>query len=662
MTLRHGSLVAHAGAACALLLAPMAALPAQQRSDTTNLSEIVVTATRYPVPPESLAATLTVLRGEDLQAQEIAFVGDALRQVPGVQVVQGGSYGATASLFMRGGESDYVKVLVDGVPVNQPGGAFDFASLTTDNVERIEVLRGPASVLYGSDAVSGVVQIITRHGAGHTEVSAGADAGTYGSLRWNAAVHGGLPAVGWSAAFSRLTTDGIYAFNNHYRNSAGSGALTLHPDQRTDAALGLRVTDGRFGFPTDFTGAPVDQNQYNTERTTTLSLDLARRIGNALEARVLLGRDKITSGYQNAPDPAPGPSDFSTSAADVERRMADARVLYSGLPHTTLLAGAAYDKQREHMESASDVGFGLSTDPPLDTARVNWGFYVQASTQPVSRVRFTVGGRLDDNDRFGQFWTYRVSGLAFLTATTRFRASAGNAFKEPSFFENFSTSPFAKGNPELLPERSVSFEGGIEQDLVGARLGVSLTGFVQHFRDLIQYAGVPPTPGGSNYFNIAAANASGIEAAVHLRQLGPISASAGYTWTHTQATDAGFDSGPDATFVTGEQLLRRPQHAFTLRVYSPPRARAQLGALLTYVGSRDDLKFSLIDPTRRVSLLAYATLDLSGSVQLLPARAGAPGVGVTARVENLFDKRYEQVSGYPSRGRTILLGLTSSYR
>ncbi|HEU4589035.1 MAG TPA: TonB-dependent receptor, partial [Gemmatimonadales bacterium] len=493
----------------AVLLAAPTLLQAQTPADTARLHDIVVTATRYPVPPESLAATLTVLRGEDLRAQGIAFVGDALRQVPGVQISQSGSYGSATSAFVRGGESDYVKVLVDGVPVNQPGGAFDFGSLTTDNIERIEILRGPASVLYGTDAVSGVVQIITRRGEGPTQVNAGAEAGTYGTLRWNAGAHGGRPKLGWSAAVSRLTTDGIYDFNNDYRNTTGSAMLTAHPDDRTDAALGFRLTDGRYAFPTDGTGAPVDQNQFNTERTTTLSLDVARHLSRVVQAQLLLGRSKITSGYQNPADPAPGPTDFSNSQADVERRMADVRLIYSGLPRTTLLAGTGYDHQHEHLESAFD-GFA---DPTLDTARVNWGFYIQASGEPTRWLRLTAGGRLDDNDRFGQFWTYRVSGLAYLTATTRLRSSVGNAFKEPSFFENFSTSPFALGNPNLLPERSVSFEGGIEQDLLAGRLTLAATGFAQRFRDVIQYSTVPPAGGPNvNYFNIAAANASGIEA------------------------------------------------------------------------------------------------------------------------------------------------------
>jgi vitamin B12 transporter len=218
----------HRGAALVLLaLAPLsphpAALNAQETRDTASLPEIVVTATRYPVAPDSVAATVTVLRGDDLRAQGIHFVGDALRQVPGAHLVQGGPYGAAASLFVRGGESDYVKVLVDGVAVNQPGGFYDFASLTTDNVERIEVLRGPGSVLYGSDAIAGVIQIVTRQGDDGLRLGATGEAGSFGSARWEASVLGGADALGWSASVSRITSEGTYEFNNDYRNTVASG-------------------------------------------------------------------------------------------------------------------------------------------------------------------------------------------------------------------------------------------------------------------------------------------------------------------------------------------------------------------------------------------------------------------------------------------------------
>ena len=167
-----------------------AAAAAQETQDTIRLKDVTVTATRVPVSAGALASSITVLHGEELQARGIRNVSDALRTVPGLYVVENGSFGAATSLFLRGGESDYVKVLIDGVAVNQPGGAFNFANLTVTNIERIEILRGPASVLYGSDATVGVVQIFTKRGDGPFRVSAGSRAGTYGSFGFDMDVSG----------------------------------------------------------------------------------------------------------------------------------------------------------------------------------------------------------------------------------------------------------------------------------------------------------------------------------------------------------------------------------------------------------------------------------------------------------------------------------------
>jgi len=637
-------------------------LPAQDLRDTVALPEVVVTATRYPVPPESVSATLTVLHGDEIRSQGLRFVGDALRQVPGVQIVQGGGFGAATSLFVRGGESDYTKVLIDGVPVNDPGGAFDFGSLATDNIERIEILRGPASVLYGSDAMTGVVQIITRRGSGPAAVDASVEAGTYGTVRWGGAARGGGDGVGWSASLSRLTSDGIYQFNNQYRNTVASALLRARAGPTTQASLSVRYQDGAFHFPTDFTGAPVDSNQFNTQRMTTISLNLAQALPAGLSAELLLGRNETTRGFDDTPPPGSGSTAFSTSEASIQRNTVDGRLLYTGLPRTTLLNGVVFDDEHEQDFSRSDGAFGPSSDS-FEASRTNWGAYVQGTVRPIRQLQLTAGGRADDNERFGTFWTYRVAALGFLTSTTRLRASAGKGFKEPAFFDTYSTNPFAKGNANLRPERSRNLEAGLEQDLVGGHVTLSLTGFTQRFRDLIQFASAPATSGAPNFFNIAAANASGIETGIAVRQLGPIDASASYSWLRTKVTDAGFDTGSDAQFVDQQRLIRRPEHAVTVRLSGVPHPRLQLGAVLNVIGSRDDLRFAQFpDPTRRITLPSYATVDLSGRVTLLQSRGLVPGFALHARIENLFDEHYQQVANFLSPGRTVIVGVSSGIR
>jgi len=657
-------------AAALLVAARLTPLAAQEPRDTTSLAEIVVTADRYPTRADSVAATVTVITGEELRTQGIRSVGDALRQVPGVQVVQNGSFGATSSLFLRGGQSDYVKVLVDGVPANQPGGSYDWSALAADNVERIEVLRGPASVIYGSDAVTGVVQIITRGGTGRERARDGgnridADAlvegGTYDSFRWEGSARGGVGPLGWSGSLSRFTTDGAYAFNNRFRNTVASALLRARPGPRTDVAVAGRWTDGRFQFPTDFTGAVVDRNQFATNRELTISLDAAHRVLPTLEARLLVGRYESDIASDDRPDPAPGPSSLSLRDAEMGRWTGDARLVFSGLPRTLLIGGASLDDQDERVASEFDFGFGAATDL-FEASRKSWGYYVQGTVEPVSRMRLSAGGRVDDNERFGTFWTWRASGLVFATPSTRLRAAAGTAFKEPTFFENFGGGGVT-GNLDLDPERSTSFEAGIEQDLAAGHVTFGLTGFVQRFRDMVQFTFAVANPGDPNYVNIAEASADGIETVLEVRNVGPLIGAVSYTWLDTNVEDAGFSVGADEEFVERLPLIRRAKHSVSARINTAWQLPVQLGAVVTYVGARDDLRFAQFpDPTRRIELPSYTTLDLSGTVTLLPARRGVPGLGLRARVENVLNERFEQTAGFPARGRVVLVGVTSAIR
>ena len=636
--------------ALALALVWPATTPAaQETGDTASLPEIVVTATRYPVAADSVASTVTVLQGDDLRAQGIRFVGDALRQVPGAHVVQGGPFGAAASLFLRGGESDYVKVLVDGVPVNQPGGFYDFGSLTTDNVERIEVLRGPASVLYGSDAIAGVVQIVTRGGGDGLRLAAAGEGGSYGSARWEASARGGGEALGWSGSLSRLTSDGTYELNNDYRNTAASGRLRAQVGSRTSLGLSGRYHDARYHFPTDVTGAPVDRNQFTTDEAASLALEATHRLSDAVEGQVLVARSDLETGYENPADPPPGPGFASSDHTSTDRTSADARLRLLLPAGVEGLVGASFEAQRQRVMNA------------FDENRDNWGVYAQASALPVSRLQITASGRVDRNERFGSFWTWRAAALAYASPTTRVRASAGSGFKEPNFFENFD-SPFSVGNPDLRPERSFSLEAGVEQEVIRGVARVGVTGFVQRFRDLIQFTFVPPSPGGPNYFNVAAADANGLELELQAER-GPLHGSLGYTRLWTEVSDAGFDAGEAATFVRGERLLRRPDDAITAELQAAVSGRARLGAVLTWAGTRDDIRFGQFpEPNQRVELPSYTTLDVSGTLMVLPGGRGRPSLQLTARVENVLDESYEQSVGFPARGRGVFVGLATEVR
>src|SRR6266540_646519 len=397
---------------------------AAQTPDTVELTPVVVTATRLPRSAAGVPAAVTVLRGVDLREQGIRTVFEALRDVPGAAVVQTGSFGGHTSLFLRGGQSNYVKVLVDGVPVNQPGGSFDFANLTTDNVERIEVVRGPASVLYGSDAVTGVVQIFTRRGTGASHAEASVRGGTYGTLAWDAEASGGSQVASYSVSISRFASDGMYAFNNRYHRSVFSGLARVAPDDRTDATLTLRYHEDAFHFPTNGAGLPVDHNQFSYGSGPTLGLDLGRYFTRRFEARLLLATNETNGGFDDRPDSAADSSRFQ-NLDDLRRSSADLRAtlyLASG-PVVTL--GTAVEQERERSFNVCQTSFGDCGTLPIDSARWNAAFYAQAVTDAGGRTSLTTGVRLEDNQRFGTYVTYRLGAVYRLAGGTRLRATAG---------------------------------------------------------------------------------------------------------------------------------------------------------------------------------------------------------------------------------------------
>ena len=223
-----------------------------QEPPVFELEGIVVIGTPLPRAAETMGASVTVIEGQELRQRGVTRVLDALREVPGVSMVQVGSFGALSSLFMRGGESDYVQVLLDGVQLNQPGGSFDFSGLTTENIERIEVLRGPASSLYGSDAMGGVIHIITRSGSGALRGSVAFWGGSFGRKDWTGDLTGGGECLSYGFTLSRHETDGILEFNNQFENSVLSGSVRFAPDERTFVELSSRFGGREYHFPTDF--------------------------------------------------------------------------------------------------------------------------------------------------------------------------------------------------------------------------------------------------------------------------------------------------------------------------------------------------------------------------------------------------------------------------
>jgi vitamin B12 transporter len=614
-----------------LLVFPLS-LAGQTPTDTVKLNPVVVTATRIPTPAADLPVAVTVISGVQLREQGIRTVAEALRTVPGATVVTTNAFGSQTSLFLRGGESDYVKVLIDGVPQNAPGGAYDFANLTTDNVERIEVVRGPTSVLYGSDAMTGVVQIFTRDGRGATHESVAVTGGTYGSNAVDATFTGGGERAGYAVGMSRFSSDGVYPINNQYRNEVLSGRVRVRPDERTDAALSLRYGDALYHFPTDGGGAVVSNNQHQVDRGPSIGLDLGHRFSGRVEGRVSADWHRDNSQYAIAPNSSADTTTFPYSSSDwVTRTGLDARLNVTLAARDVITVGGALERQAMN---------GTTLDMPR--SRNDAGVYVQVVTPPERSASLAIGARLEDNQRFGTYATYRTGMSLRIAGATRAIASVGTGFKEPSFYENFATG-FVRGNPALRPEHSLNWEIGLEYRGLPRAMTARATYFHQRFRDLIQYSGTPVGPDSVNYSNVADAAASGAELGVQGALAGGLSFDAGYTYLDSR------------DFATNLRLQRRPSHTGSLGLGYGVGVRGTASLVAVFTGDRDDYDYSTF-PARRVTLPPHTRVDLSGTYELSRARGTLPGVAITARLENLLGARYEDVKNFPARGRTLLLG------
>jgi vitamin B12 transporter len=464
--------------------------------------------------------------------------------------------------------------------------------------------------------------------------------------------------VSYSADAGRISTDGTYPFNNDYGNTVLSGRITARPDAKSNLAFSGRWSDNRYRFPTDFSGALADSNQFNAERALALGVELARRVSDRYELSLSGGGSRSDGEFDDAMDNATDTVGFGfASHRDIrsDRGNLDARLSAFLTPALTLTAGTQIERETEQQTGQTTSNFdGIATTPdtPFDRGRTTFGAYAQGVADLASGLAVDLNARLDDNSAFGTFATYRAGASYRLKSGTRFRTSIGSAFKAPTFCEQFCSAPFVVGDSTLRPERSSSWEVGVEQRVSSGRVALSATYFDQRFRDMILYDGSAP-PEEPTYFNGAAAYARGIEAGLTTLLPGNLNASASYTYLLAKATDDG--GMPSASFASGGRQIRRPAHSGELALRAGVSDRVTIGGSVIYVGSREDVDFNQF-PAQRVTLPAYALVDVAGELQLIRGRSGAPEVSGTLRVENLLNQDYDQVVGFAGRSRGVFGG------
>lgn len=613
---------------------------------TDDVEQIIVTGSRTPIAVDRLGSATTIITREEIEARQSRYVTDLLRSVPGFSISQAGVIGSQAQVRVRGAEANHVLVLLDGVRVNDPatGDEFRWEHLSSSNIERIEIIRGAQSALWGSDAIAAVVQIVTRDGAGAASLDGFAETGTDEAR--NIGIDGSLGGAGWSlrGGIERLDTSGSnIARHGTERDGADLHTATLAARWRRSETFALqadvRAVDATSQFdPVDFfvTGLPVDGD------VATESASRSGRLGaNWNLARV--GHHLSATYYESSHDNLTEQLIDSSAASD--------RVALSWQSDLQLGANVlslALEHERTTYRQRGEIGFA---DPNQDQRMDGTSATAEFQWLAGDRLTWVAGARLEHNSNFEDVATGRVS-LAFrLSTNARLRSSLGTAQKNPTFTERFGFFPEQFiGNPRLDPEHSVSFDVGIDIDLPGRALRLETTLFHQDLRDEINGFVFDPAT-----FLATAANREGrskrhgAELALQWRigdRLG-----LGATYTYTDATEQDEVGGATAE-------LRRPRHAGGLSIdYEPDNNRTRATLTADYGGSRKDEYFPPFPAASQiVTLHGYWLVDLT--VQ----RALTPAITLFFRGSNLLDKDYEQVFGYRTPGRTGYIGLRATMR
>ncbi len=643
-----------------LPLGPLSCSPLFAADEPVELEPIIVTATRLETPIDRLPVSVSVIEGEEIERQQIKDAFEILRDVPGFTIVQSGSRGGATSLFVRGGESDFNQVLIDGVRVNEPGGAFDFSDLTTDGVDHIEIVRGPQSALYGSDAVTSVVQLFTRRGDGPLSARLGFAGGEFETYEGGGGISGGTERYGYSIDVGRIDTDGILDINNRYGNTSVASRFDLSPLETLDLTTTVRYNDSRFETPSQIAGdrfPPLDPNQASERKRLVVG---PRAVWDPFP----WWRHALQLGYYHDDfafdDPADAGVDFGSVRNDTtqERLSADYNSSFflpslAGITPTVTLGGYGETESFEQDSLLLFPGFSLSER--ADETRNAGAFYSQVILDWQERVTLIAGFRLDQASTYGTEVNPRV-GLSYrLPGTeTKLRTSYGTGIKNPTFFENFGRTEIGRGDEDLGPERSESWEVGFDQPLaVGDyRAEVSATYFSSDFEDLISF--IPQIdPNAVAFFNIQEAESQGVEVGLRIETPIGIGFGGSYTYLDTEVLDAGPSGG--TLFVEGEPLLRRPRHsgAFTVD-YTAGRWTASFN--LTVKGDSIDLDFDADPGGRRVSLDGFAKADIAVAYRLIEKQLGMESLSITAKGQNVFDDDYEEVFGFSTAGANFLIG------
>ena len=606
-------------------LASLGTLQAQDTVAPPETEQIVVSATRLPIPEQDVPASVTVLTEEDFQIHQDERAADALREVPGLSVVQTGTAGQLTSVFTRGLRSEHTQVLLDGVPINQGlQGAFNFADLTLDNIARIEVVRGPQSTVYGPRALAGVIQLFTKEGGEVPETTVAAEGGSYGSYRAEVETSGQIGQFDYSLAGSRFETDNARP-NNQYRLWNFIGDVGWSPNQTLRISSLFTYSLADTGNPnTIFDPKPVDN--FLTERWL-IAPHIDWKPSDEWEHKLILAYDEERQVNDPNQDGFVGPTRalFTRLTIDYQNNFRPAKWLTftSGLFYSQVDAG----QERPFISQQFGPQPTFISDFTDERA-----IFLEASAKPLPGLNLVAGGRYDHFNQFGGIWTYRFAGSYTVVPTdTTVHASVATGFSPPSSQDKIFGNNFG-----LEPEKDLGWEIGVEQRLWDDRARIAATYFHNDLTNLIGFNGLFDT------LNLGAARTQGVEAEIELRPLRDLIFSASYTYLDAENTSAN-----DITQLPGARLPRRPRNEVYISGSYLWLGKLRTTAEAKFVNAREELNFG----GPNFDIEDYSVVNFAAEYVV------NPHLLFFGRVDNLTNEPYAEVFGFPALGRAAYGGV-----
>ena len=611
---------------------------------------IVVTATRTEQKLDEVPTSITVVDEGEIEARHAETVGEALRTVPGVDVVQTGSRGTQTDLFIRGADADQTLVMIDGVEVNSVTlGAFDFANLTTDNVERIEVLRGAGGTLYGSEAIGGVVNIITKEGRGAPRFTVSGEGGSAWTGRGTFSSWGQYGKLRYSVAGAYLHTDGFRVPNDDYRNGTASLRLDYDVTENATARLFFRYVDGTTGLfnSNNFVTAAGDPNARLSDRLFVIKGEWEQTLIPDLELRLAGYYTRDDQRFRDPPDPAETSLTLSKIPSEIVTGEAQLNHYWRQIATTT--AGIEIKERMANVRSDTiDPAFEFRNH--FDESERNIAGYFQEQLRLLDGDLIAIGGvRVDGNDKFGTevspagSASYRIPFVPGL----RLKAGYAEGFKAPTFNELFFPS---FGNPNLDAETSREYNVGIVESAWDERARIEVTYFDRKVKNLIQ--GAVQDDGMFLATNLGEVHVRGVEVAPSV-----------VVWREPEVSLAASYARLDT--VEGGPLTRRPKDRGSVRVnvagrdLFTPRTRYQVSLTVLAVGDRTD-----VDPDKgfvNARNPGYGRVDVAASYTFEQAIAGRGDLTLFGKIENLGDERYEEALDFRSPPLNFLAGVRATF-